>query len=178
MIDQKFTNLMDLVKDFPHLEKYFDDTEELYNAFEKMTTEAGRLLITKKLIENVGNMRNSMVISNSDIEKTLIETSADLKVFFNMQKEILETLANQRIITNTLTNQLVKVCDIIEKAKLSKKSVVKILESSREYLARCETCQVTYTGTMDKLTSMKTCKNCKEFGMEFKSFEIVTRVSY
>jgi len=166
------------LKDLSHLEKYFKDTDEFYNTFEEMTSEAGRLLVTKKLVEATGDIKNEFVKTTDRLEKMFNEVKFELREHYNNQADILSTLANQRLITNTLTNQLLKITEVIESAKLSKKSVSKILETNREYIAQCTKCNATVSAPMDELMKLPECKNCPKVGQTFEEYILVTRVSY
>jgi len=117
MKDRMLKQLVTSIKDLAHLDIYFEDTEAFYNTFEAMTTEAGRLMITKKLIENVGKMRNDFIKTADALDKLFSETRFEIKELYTNQADILSTLANQRLITNTLTNQLLKITEVIESAQ-------------------------------------------------------------
>jgi len=53
MKDKKLASVIELIKDFPHLEKYFTNTNELVNTFDNLISETSRLLLTKKLVDKV-----------------------------------------------------------------------------------------------------------------------------
>jgi len=123
MKDHMIKHIVNSLKDLSHLEKYFKDTDDFYNTFEEMTSEAGRLLVSKKLIQATGDIKNEFVKTTDRLEKMLNEVKFALREHYDNQANILSTLANQRLITNTLTNQLLKITEALDSGNLSKESV-------------------------------------------------------
>jgi len=178
MKDKMIKHIVNSLKDLSHLERFFKDTDDFYNTFDEMTSEAGRLIVSKRLVKATGDIKNEFVKTTDRLEKMFNEVKFELREHYNNQANILSTLANQRLITNTLTNQLLKITEALDSGNLSKESVSKILETGREYIAQCTRCNATVTAPMNELMKLPDCPNCPKVNQKFEEYILVTRVSY
>ncbi len=160
MIDERIQNIKDLMKDLPHLAEYFEDPEQIIEVAGKLSSEAARLAVATVLIKKSAKMKNDFIIQADSLEKSLLETKADIHKLVEQRDEVVEQLAKQRIITSDLTNQIINIKKFLKNANIKKESLDELLIKSREYLLECSCCNAKFNGTMDEIMNVAPCKKC------------------
>ncbi len=159
-MDERLKNQIDLVKDFPHLEKYFEDTKEFEKAYDNIISDTGKMLMFKKLIEFAAKIKNDFAISSDNLQKEFNQINYELSKEREQRTEILEQLSRQRILTSDLTDQLVNIKKVLETTNLSKEQLDELLVKTKDYLIECNGCGVRVHGTMDSIMNTPACKKC------------------
>ena len=160
MMDEKLKNQINLLNDYPHLEKYFEDTAEFKKAYENIISETGKMLMFQKLIEFAAKMKNEFVISSDKLQKEFNQINYELSQEREQRTEILEQLSRQRILTADLTDQLVNIKKVLETTNLSKEQLDELLVKTKDYLIECNGCGARVKGTMDSIMNTPACKKC------------------
>jgi len=169
MKDKKLFNLKEVVKDTKLITQYFENPEEVMERCLEMESEATRLQFLAEVVKKTVRVKNIFFEKIDTLESDIETTNKQLSLIDEQRGELLEQLAKQRLLTLQLSSQLVSTSELIKQNKLNPEQVEKMLERSKQFVARCMKCKHEEIGNIDEMLKLGDC-HCKG------QFELLERV--
>ena len=160
--EEKLTVLKDLVKDVDLIQAYFDDPEAVIESVLKLSSEGARLEAISKLVRRVVDIKNDFVKEAVKLEAEIKRINQVLEEVVQDKYEITKEMNNARMITLGLVTQLIEMSKIIKQANFDPETLRKLVEQTKTYIAKCESCKKEIRGTIEKISSLTKCKKCNE----------------
>lgn len=160
--EEKLTTLKELVKDVNLIQEYFDDPEAVIENVWKLASEGARLEALRELVKVVVETKNGFVKEAVKLEEKIKTINEILEEVVQDKYEITKEMNNARMITLGLMTQLIEMSKVIKQANFDPDTLRKLVEQSKTYIAKCESCKKEIRGTIEKISSLRKCKKCNE----------------